>query len=87
MKTNRRTAFLASSVLPAEQVSGGYNIRDDSDEVKKKRKKRRRGENSRRVRCVSGTYCCIRHPQDLVRKTPVKARRNIIPTDHHFPPT
>lgn len=28
-----RTAFLASSVLPAEQVSGGYNIRDDSDEV------------------------------------------------------
>ncbi|CAN0550337.1 unnamed protein product, partial [Ectocarpus sp. 12 AP-2014] len=28
-----RTAFLASSVLPAEQVSGGYNIRDDSDEA------------------------------------------------------
>lgn len=28
-----RTAFLASSVLPAEQVSGGYNIRDESDEV------------------------------------------------------
>ena len=28
-----RTAFLASSVLPAEQVSGAYNIRDESDEV------------------------------------------------------
>ncbi|CAM9337368.1 unnamed protein product, partial [Scytosiphon promiscuus] len=28
-----RTAFLASSVLPAEQVSGGYNIRDESDEA------------------------------------------------------
>lgn len=28
-----RTAFLASSVLPAEQVSGGYNIRDENDEV------------------------------------------------------
>ncbi|CAM9631186.1 unnamed protein product [Ascophyllum nodosum] len=28
-----RTAFLASSVLPAEQVSGAYNIRDESDEA------------------------------------------------------
>lgn len=28
-----RTAFLASSVLPAEQVSGAYNVREETDEV------------------------------------------------------